>query len=389
MAAIRFILQRRALLTALAAFGLAACTQDDSEPTATAESTQAATAAGEQLSPEQVFAAVSSSIAFIETPLGTGSGMLVTEFHLVTNAHVVWPFEQVRVLLPDGSEYLDSPVIAWDLMADLAVIQLPGGGGLQPIEPASGESLPVGSELYLIGYPAEGELFPQPSISRGILSRFRTWEQPGIRYIQTDASIEGGQSGGALVSAAGEVVGLSGFSLGSGNNFGITISAGEVMRSVEGMLRGDNVDGLGDRRLPTVGGSSEHTFTLPNYYAEVAFAIREPTGTTVELEVESDHDARIIVIDIDGLPLLDVDDTVTGIERGEVFTTLDAPSFVVVSHFEVGPGDFSVRSSSPLIPLADPDDGRSIDAGATLGWRTWTTSATSTSSRSSWRRARR
>ena len=187
------------LLTALAAFALVACTQDDAEqPTASAESTEAATPAqGEQLSPQEVFAAVSPSIAFVETPTGTGSGILITEFHLVTNAHVVWPFEQVRVLFPDGSEYLGSRVIGWDLMADLAVIQLPGGDSLQPIEPASGELLPVGSELYLIGYPAEGELFPQPSISRGILSRFRTWEQPGIRYIQTDASIEGGQSGGA------------------------------------------------------------------------------------------------------------------------------------------------------------------------------------------------
>ena len=356
------------LLTALAAFALVACTQDDAEqPTASAESTEAATPAqGEQLSPQEVFAAVSPSIAFVETPTGTGSGILITEFHLVTNAHVVWPFEQVRVLFPDGSEYLGSRVIGWDLMADLAVIQLPGGDSLQPIEPASGELLPVGSELYLIGYPAEGELFPQPSISRGILSRFRTWEQPGIRYIQTDASIEGGQSGGALVSAAGEVVGLSGFSLGSGNNFGIAISAPEMMRRVEGMLKGDDVDGLGDRRLPTVGGRSEHTFTLPNYYAEGAFVLREPAGTVVELEVESDHDARFSVIEAGGLSSLDVDDTETGLELGEFFTTLDAPSFVVVSHFDVTPGDFTLRSSSALIPLADPDDGRRIDAGTTL-----------------------
>lgn len=356
-----------ALLTAIAGLGLVACTQGDAEPTAAAESTEAATPAEDaQLSAEQVFAAVSPSIAFVETPIATGSGILVTEFHLVTNAHVVWPFEQVRVLFPDGSEYLDSPVIGWDLMADLAVIQLPGGDNLHPTELASGESLPVGSELYLIGYPAEGELFPQPSISRGILSRFRTWERPGIRYIQTDASIEGGQSGGALVSAAGEIVGLSGFSLGSGNNFGIAISAPEVMRRVEGMLKGDDVDGLGDRRLPTVGGRSEHTFTLSNYYAEATFVLREPAGTVVELEVDSDHDATISVIEADGLSALEVDDSATGIELGELFTALDAPSFIVIAHFDVAPGDFTLRSSSPLIPLADPDDGRTIDAGTTL-----------------------
>lgn len=44
---------------------------------------------------------------------------------MVTNAHVVWPFETVRVTFPDGSEHLDVPVIGWDLMADLAI----GDGG--------------------------------------------------------------------------------------------------------------------------------------------------------------------------------------------------------------------------------------------------------------------
>ena len=139
-----------------------------------------------------------------------------------------------------------------------------------------------------------------------------------------------------------------------------------MMRRVEGMLKGDDVDGLGDRRLPTVGGRSEHTFTLPNYYAEGAFVLREPAETVVELEVESDHDARFSVIEAGGLSSLDVDDTETGLELGEFFTTLDAPSFVVVSHFDVTPGDFTLRSSSALIPLADPDDGRRIDAGTTL-----------------------
>ena len=144
MATVRLIPRRAALLAALAAFALVACTQDDSEPTASAEATEAATAAGsEPLSAEQVFAAVSPSIAFVETPIATGSGILVTEFHLVTNAHVVWPFEQVRVLFPEGSEYLDSPVIGWDLMADLAIIRLPGGDNLHPTQLASGQSSPA------------------------------------------------------------------------------------------------------------------------------------------------------------------------------------------------------------------------------------------------------
>ena len=76
---------------------------------------------------------------------------------------------------------------------------------------ASTRRVRIGSDLFLIGYPAELEDFPQPTITRGILSRLREWESIGITYLQTDASIAGGQSGGVLVSQHGEVVGISGF----------------------------------------------------------------------------------------------------------------------------------------------------------------------------------
>lgn len=69
-----------------------------------------------------VFARVAPAVAFIETPTGTGSGVLIEDGYVVTNAHVVWPFQTVRVVFPDGSEFLDAPVLNWDLMADLAII---------------------------------------------------------------------------------------------------------------------------------------------------------------------------------------------------------------------------------------------------------------------------
>ena len=50
----------------------------------------------------------------------------------------------------------------------------------------------------LITYPGESEPFPQPAISQGILSRLREWEPIGMTYLQTDADISAGQSGGVL-----------------------------------------------------------------------------------------------------------------------------------------------------------------------------------------------
>jgi S1-C subfamily serine protease len=81
----------------------------------------------------QVFARVSPSVAFIETPAFTGSGVLIDGGYVVTNAHVVWPFETVRVVFPNGIVFLNAPVLGSDLLDDLAVI-----GPLDTaIEPAS------------------------------------------------------------------------------------------------------------------------------------------------------------------------------------------------------------------------------------------------------------
>ena len=72
------------------------------------------------ITPEEIFARVSPSVVFIQTPIGSGSGVLFEDGYVVTNAHVVWPYQKVRVVFPDGSEYLDAPVLKSDSMYDLA-----------------------------------------------------------------------------------------------------------------------------------------------------------------------------------------------------------------------------------------------------------------------------
>ena len=158
-----------------------------------------------------MYAQVSPSIPFIQTPTGTGSGVLIEGGYVVTNYHVVWPYETVRVVFPDDTVLQNVPVVGWDSMTDLAVLG-PVNVSAQPLKLEDGESLAPGSELFLIGYPAEVDEFPEPTITRGILSRVREWERLGMTYLQTDAAIAGGQSGGALVNSLGEVMGISTFS---------------------------------------------------------------------------------------------------------------------------------------------------------------------------------
>ena len=124
---------------------------------------------GEALTADEIVGAVSPAVAFVDTPSGTGSATLVQGSYLLTNAHVVWPYTEVRVVFPDGSEHPGAPVAGWDLIPDLALVG--------PIETqVAGVDLPVGSDVYLIGRPAEYESFPQPTIKTGILSQLCCWE---------------------------------------------------------------------------------------------------------------------------------------------------------------------------------------------------------------------
>ena len=78
---------------------------------------------------------------------------------MVTNYHVVWPYESVWVVFPDGTELENVPVVGWDPMADLAVLG-PVDVSAMPLRLEDGEDTALGSELLLVGYPAEVDLFP-------------------------------------------------------------------------------------------------------------------------------------------------------------------------------------------------------------------------------------
>lgn len=223
--------------------------------------------AADPLRPAAIFQAVSPSVAFIDTDDGSGSAVLLADGFLLTNAHVVWPRQKVRVVFPDGIEIEDAPVYNWDLMADLALI-----GPLDVDEPAlsliDGEDLIIGSDVYLIGYPGEVEEFPQPTISRGLISRMRTWEPLNLTYFQSDATIAGGQSGGVLVSELGEVIGISGFSF-ANNEFALVASAADLAPLVQRMKEDTGHTTLIHSRMSTEKTSRAHEFSFSREPADL------------------------------------------------------------------------------------------------------------------------
>ena len=306
---------------------------------------------------------VSPSVAFIETTAATGSGVLIRDGYVVTNYHVVWPYESVWVVFPDGTELENVPVVGWDPMADLAVLG-PVNVSAEPLRMTDGEGTALGSELLLVGYPAEVDLFPQPTITRGILSRFREWERLGMTYFQTDAAIAGGQSGGALVNSRGEVVGISTFSF-SEAGFGLAASSADIMPIAEKLIQGEFTSGLGDRRLPVGRGSLEIDLDLRNYWDTSAFVLDATAGTILEVGIEGSGDGWFHLSDPFGL-ILEVNDGYTGVEHGAVELLTSGVHFLQVEMASGESSSFDVSSSVRLIPLNDPDDGQTVAVGETV-----------------------
>ena len=314
-----------------------------------------------ELDSADIYSIVSPGLSFVETDEATGSGILLEDGYVMTNAHVVYPSETVRLAFPDGTEFLDVPVVGIDLVADVAIV---GPIDIEAEAPAiwdASEAIKVGEDVYLIGYPAESEAFPQATLSRGLMSRTRTWELGDLTYFQTDASIAGGQSGGALVSSKGEVIGLSTFSFGE-ENFALATSMENIMPRVDALRAGSDVDGLMPRNLYAGEAVTERQGTIDAYWDYDMYIIDADMEETLDLELVSDADMTVKVYDTFSSELYSIDELDTGGTESDSFT-LDytEPLLVVVSQFEQGAAAYTLTSNQPMIYWDDPDE-RTVSA---------------------------
>lgn len=309
----------------------------------------------------RVFAQVAPSIAYVRTKDASGSGILIEGGWIVTNAHVVWPSTSARVVFPDGTFYANLPVRHWDYLADLALLG-PVTTPAQYATMADGESLPIGSPVYLIGYPGEYELFPQPTMTQGIHSRLRQWEPGPFTFFQTDSTIAAGQSGGALVSAAGDVIGISGFKI--FGEFGFVTSSADLLPRIRMLVAGQAPSGIGSRLFPRGGGALRHDVTLNNIWDEQVYVINEPPGSTIRFSLLGENDGAVTISDARGLRSQTFDlFSVTGFEYGAFFLGRFTPHFLIVRQNSTTQGSFILAANHNLAPFNDPDRGKRLLVG--------------------------
>ena len=193
-----------------------------------------------------VAAVLGPSIVQIETELGVGSGIVFDEGLVMTNHHVIDNATRIRVRTADGRT-LPATLVGSDPQVDVAVLDVGPDSGLAIAQLAVGEELQVGQAAFALGSPFE----LQQSISAGIVSAINrpvANAAGGINaMIQSDTSVNPGNSGGALADRSGRVIGINtsirtdGVVQGSvGISFSIPIDT--AMRVIDRILAGESLE---------------------------------------------------------------------------------------------------------------------------------------------------
>lgn len=200
---------------------------------------------------------IESTMSFFNTAMvseGTGSGIIISsDGYIVTNNHVIEGASSVSVTLNTGSEY-DAKLIGTDSKTDLAVIKITPNEELTVAELGDSSAIEVGERAVAIGNPLGMEFFG--STTQGIISainRTITVDNRTMSVIQTDAAINEGNSGGALVNAYGQVIGINAVKISSSTveGMGFAIPISEAKPVIEDLIKYGYVKGR-----PVIGISS-------------------------------------------------------------------------------------------------------------------------------------
>ena len=336
---------RREALSALGTaitFGVAGCvsapspdadsgpqTLDDGElpdPTPASERT-----GGEDGIYAEVYREAIDSVVLIRDrdPAGAqGSGFVYEGDYIVTNEHVVANVDGVRIQF-SGDQWSTGTVVGDDVYSDLAVIEAEETPEFATSLPLTDDDPVVGQEVMALGNP----LGLDASVSRGIISGVnRSLPSPTDfripNAIQTDASVNQGNSGGPLVDLDADVVGV--INAGGGEGIGFAISAALTRRVVPALIED---------------GEFEHTYLgvlLTEVTPEIAEAndLERPTGVIVS-EVLDDTPAEGVLQDseeqtVDGVDLPVGGDVIVEID-GEPIPTQEDLSRILA--LDADPGD--------------------------------------------------
>jgi serine protease Do len=181
-----------------------------------------------------------STVIQIATPYSTGTGFYLADCNLIiTNEHVVRDNKSV-VIVGEGLEKQMVDVVFIDRKYDLAFLTVPVDHKMPSIALRDTTSPPAeGEEIIAVGHPYGLKY----TVTKGIISN-TMHEVSGINYIQHDAALNPGNSGGPLISKHGRIVGINTFIVKNGSNIGFSLPARYLESAIEDFQKGEGTPGV-------------------------------------------------------------------------------------------------------------------------------------------------
>lgn len=219
---------------------------------------------------------------------GSGSGIIIsTDGYIVTNQHVIDGAQEVSIILNTGDE-ITAQIIGQDVKTDLAVLKIDTDKTLTAAVLGDSTSVQVGELAVAIGNPMGQEF--SGSVTAGIISavnRTMTIENRTYNLLQTDAAINSGNSGGALINQYGEVIGINSVKLSESGveGMGFAIAISEAKPIIDDLMSNGYVTGR-----PLVGISVQET-----KYGLFVASVQENSGAADAGLQEGD-----LIISVDG-----------------------------------------------------------------------------------------
>lgn len=241
-----------------------------------------------------------------------GSGVVVSdEGHILTAQHVIEGAEDIEVHFGENinnTTIARAEVVGSDPSTDLALLKIDPEIAPPKVPLGTSDGLRVGDPVMTIGYPRR-ELMNQKSVSQGVVSALGIPRDglPVVEYIQTDAAMNYGNSGGALLNADGELIGINSFiysQSGGSEGIGFAVPVNKAMTVADQLRRFGEV--------------------TPGYLGVV-------TGEMLTRESSENFFGRP---DIEGLLVEQVDEDSpaeeAGLEPGDVMTAIDGSEITSV-----------------------------------------------------------
>lgn len=286
----------------------------------------------------EIYDKVSPSVVSVESRLAGGTSIgtgfvMDSEGHIATNYHVVENASSVNIIFINGIT-VKAEIVGKDALADLAVLKIEQRSDLVPVEFGNSDALVVGEDVCAIGNPANIEY--AGSLTQGIVSginrNVKTYDESGMlvkttTYIQTDTTLNPGNSGGPLIDMYGKVIGVNTLKLVGkyeGISFALPINGAlDILRGIiEGKeSSGGSIAAEGVKLGITCGSVVEGgRYTIDGTTVKIAGA----TGVIVSKAAEegySSHGILLledIIISVDGVVVTTADELRTELYKHKV-----------------------------------------------------------------------